>query len=225
MDTKNDDFALLIFQSGPLMGDQRAITTETIVGRDLSCDIVIPDRQVSRIHARFTIGGDGIYLEDMGSKNGVHLNGELVVEPTLLQDGDVIQIALVQQFLYLSSDATVPLDKSQFEVSDRGSAKSRMVLDSSSHRVWLMDKELDPPLSASQFLLLETLYENAGNVVPRQELITRIWGAKQAVEISEQALDALIRRLRDRLSDIDADHIYIITVRGHGLRLDNPREN
>jgi DNA-binding winged helix-turn-helix (wHTH) protein len=28
--------------------------------------------------------------------------------------------------------------------------------------------------------------------------------------------------LRDRLSAMDPSHIYIVTLRGHGLRLDNP---
>jgi DNA-binding winged helix-turn-helix (wHTH) protein len=42
------------------------------------------------------------------------------------------------------------------------------------------------------------------------------------VGVSEQALDALIRRLRDRLAAIDPTHTYVVTVRGHGLRLDNP---
>jgi DNA-binding response OmpR family regulator len=42
------------------------------------------------------------------------------------------------------------------------------------------------------------------------------------VGISEQALDALIRRLRDRLAEIDPTQQFLITVRGHGLRLDNP---
>ena len=37
-----------------------------------------------------------------------------------------------------------------------------------------------------------------------------------------QALDALVRRLRDRLAETQPDHNFIITVRGHGLRLDNP---
>jgi DNA-binding response OmpR family regulator len=32
----------------------------------------------------------------------------------------------------------------------------------------------------------------------------------------------LIRRLRDRLAAVDPTHPYIATVRGHGLRLDNP---
>jgi len=31
-----------------------------------------------------------------------------------------------------------------------------------------------------------------------------------------------VRRLRDRLSEIDPSWDYIVTVRGHGLRLDNP---
>ncbi|NJC95404.1 MAG: winged helix-turn-helix domain-containing protein, partial [Anaerolineae bacterium] len=40
--------------------------------------------------------------------------------------------------------------------------------------------------------------------------------------VSVQALVALIRRLRDRIAAIDPTHQYIDTVRGHGIRLDNP---
>ena len=58
-------------------------------------------------------------------------------------------------------------------------------------------------------------------MVPRDELIAAIWGA-DAIEVSAQALDALVRRLRDRLAEIDPTHAYIVSVRGHGLRLDNP---
>jgi DNA-binding response OmpR family regulator len=49
-----------------------------------------------------------------------------------------------------------------------------------------------------------------------------VWGEKQAYEVSEQALDALVRRLRERIASIDPTHTYIVTIRGHGLRLDNP---
>ncbi|MDH5506431.1 MAG: helix-turn-helix domain-containing protein, partial [Anaerolineae bacterium] len=51
-----------------------------------------------------------------------------------------------------------------------------------------------------------------------------IWGEEEAFEVSNQALDALVRRLRDRLKNVDDEHEYIVTVRGHGLRLDNPLE-
>ena len=49
-----------------------------------------------------------------------------------------------------------------------------------------------------------------------------VWGEDDAIGVSEQAVDALVRRLRDRLASIDSSHAYIVTVRGHGLRLDNP---
>jgi DNA-binding response OmpR family regulator len=40
--------------------------------------------------------------------------------------------------------------------------------------------------------------------------------------VSDQALDALIRRLRERIAALDPEREYISTVRGHGIRLDNP---
>ena len=83
---------------------------------------------------------------------------------------------------------------------------------------------MPPPLSASQFHLLWKLFENSGSVVSRQELINAVWGNEQSAGVSDQALDALIRRLRDRLAEIDPSHAYIVTVRGHGMRLDIPQE-
>ncbi len=79
-----------------------------------------------------------------------------------------------------------------------------------------------PPLSAQQFRLLWLLYENQGQVISRTDLVTAVWGEDQAAGVSEQALDALIRRLRDRLAAVDPNQSYIDTVRGHGVRLDNP---
>jgi DNA-binding response OmpR family regulator len=68
------------------------------------------------------------------------------------------------------------------------------------------------------------LYENNGSVITRQELVNAVWGDEQSAGVSDQALDALIRRLRDRLAEIDPAHAYIVTVRGHGMRLDIPKE-
>jgi len=49
-----------------------------------------------------------------------------------------------------------------------------------------------------------------------------VWPGTMGAGVSEQAIDALVRRLRDRLSAADGDHAYVVTVRGHGLRLNNP---
>ena len=103
------DFPVLIGQSGPLNGQRWVIEDEVLIGRDPTCDIVIMDRQVSRFHTRITFTETGTLMEDMGSKNGTYLNGTMVNANTYLQDGDSIQIALVQSLVYLSSDATVPM--------------------------------------------------------------------------------------------------------------------
>jgi pSer/pThr/pTyr-binding forkhead associated (FHA) protein len=210
-----EEAPLLIGQTGPLKGERWVVNKVLTIGRELTCEVVIPDRQVSRFHARLTPTDEGIVLEDLGSKNGVHRNGAPVVGQVTLQDGDMVQIALAQQFLYLTSDATVPLTESE-------TTTGRLRLDQRSRRVWVDDQLIDPPLSALQFHVLRVLSENAGQVVDRHQLVSEAWGDEQAVGVSDQALDALLRRLRDRIAEIDPDHTYIHTLRGHGIRLENP---
>jgi DNA-binding winged helix-turn-helix (wHTH) protein len=245
MDKTGDDQPSLVATSGPLDGQRWILKSTLIIGRDESCEIIIPDRQVSRHHARLTLDERGTYIEDLGSKNGTHINGSLIDEPALLNDGDVIQIAVTQQFLYLSSDATLPLDgimpagsiavqahyRSKKTPGEDSSPHQTVPshrgvrLDQKSHRVWVNDIEIDPPLSVSQFQLLELLFFNHGKVVARPDVINYVWGEEVAAGVSEQALDALVRRLRDRLATLDPTHNYILTIRGHGLRLDNPLQS
>ncbi len=215
------ELPVLIGQAGPLNGERWSIDLAITIGRDPGCDVVVPDRQVSRYHARLTPTDDGVLLEDLGSKNGTYYEGKRVLDPIYLQDGGLIQIALVQNFVYLSSDATVPLGSGVSPIEAQG---GRLFLDVRSRRVWIGQQEVVPPLSVPQFRLLHTLYEHHGQVVSRDELIGSIWGDASSDGVSEEAVDALVRRLRDRLAMIDPHHAYIVTVRGHGLRLDNSSE-
>jgi pSer/pThr/pTyr-binding forkhead associated (FHA) protein len=221
MERNSEDSPVLVGQSGPLNGQRWMVRSKIVVGRDMECDIMIPSRQVSRNHALLTLTESGITIEDLDSKNGTHINGALLEDPVILKDGDVIQIAFAQQFMYLSSDATMPLDMGTM-VGVSAFPEGLLRLENSSRQVWIRDEEVIPPLSASQFQLLEFLYDRQDRVVPRKDIITEIWGAENALDVSEQALDALVRRLRDRLAVVDATYKFIITIRGHGLRLDNP---
>jgi DNA-binding response OmpR family regulator len=107
-------------------------------------------------------------------------------------------------------------------LGDSAGKPGRLMMDLRSRRVWVNQQQIVPPLSAQQFKLLWMLYEKQGQVINRTELISTVWGEEQSVGVSDQALDALIRRLRDRLAALDSKHQYIDTVRGHGVRLDNP---
>jgi DNA-binding response OmpR family regulator len=120
--------------------------------------------------------------------------------------------------VFVAHDATLPLEGPGF------GRVGRLRMDSRSHQVWVGSKEIAPPLSAPQYRLLEALYRQPSRVVPREEVIGHVWPDAAGAGVSEQAVDALVRRLRDRLAELDADRQYVVTVRGHGFRLDNPAE-
>ena len=218
---QTQDLPVLIAQTGPLEGERWTIEDTLLIGRDASCDIIVltPDKQVSRQHARIENTGNGVTVQDLGSKNGTHLNSQRVTDAVKLEDGDTIQIALAQQFVFLSSDATLPLDTEGLEVMYED--EKMLKIDKRARRVFVGNTELNPPLSVAQFTMLELLSEADGDVVTRHELIAAVWGEEHAYDVSNQALDALVRRLRDRLAEVD-EHSFIVTVRGHGLRLNNP---
>lgn len=206
----------MIAQGGPLKGHRWQLSQTLVLGREASCDVVIADRQISRYHARLTPTAEGVILEDLGSKNGTHHNGQLLTTPVVLQDGDLISVAAAQQFMFIVSDATTPL-------LDAPVQHGRLMMDLKSRRVWVNQQQVVPPLSAQQFKLLWLLYERNGQVVTRPDLVSVVWGDEQMAGVSDQALDALIRRLRERLAALDPTHPYIDTVRGHGIRLNNPK--
>jgi len=210
----------LVAQLGLLSGNKWMIDDEIIIGREKDCDIVIPERQVSRYHAKLILKDDStVDLQDLGSKNGTFINEERITKAKKINDGDLIKIALIQDFLFVSSDATLPLSDSN---KSKPVKAGKLLIDNRTRRVWVDEKEIIPPLSVQQFKLLQLLYDNCDEVVPRERIFQQVWELEKNSGITEQALDALVRRLRDRLSEYDNKHDYLITIRGFGIRLDNP---
>lgn len=208
------EVAMLLVLEGPTPGQRMFVDQpELIIGRDESCDLVIPERQVSRRHARIRLEDDHYLLEDLGSKNGTFVNGQEIKEPHLLQDGDEIQIAFCCRLTFVGAEATAPVVREE--------RKWGLRMDLQSKRVWVAGQELDPPLSLAQYRLLELLYQEPGRVYSRDEVVKTVWPEDDPEGISEQAIDALARRLRERLAEIDPRTQYVVTVRGHGFRLEN----
>lgn len=65
-----------------------------ILGKDPNaCEIVFQDLSVSRQHARLTVHSDGVIdIEDLGSKNGVAVNGALLTEKKVVTPQDLIAL-------------------------------------------------------------------------------------------------------------------------------------
>ena len=71
----------------------------TVIGRSLDCNITIEDPLVSRQHASIVVDDHGGRVEDLGSRNGVRINGLQIRETTALRDGDRIRIG-TQDFVF-----------------------------------------------------------------------------------------------------------------------------
>ncbi len=212
---------LLVIHAGQLAGRKWSLDRESlIIGRGEESDMVLPERQVSRSHVRVGRDAHGYFVEDLGSKNGTHVNGQPlpVGVKHYLQDGDEIQIALCVRLLFVGAEATLPLSVSPAPPPPAAGLR----LDKAQRRVWVHGREIDPPLSLAQYRLLELLHDAYGRVVSRDEVIAAVWPEAVGEGVSEQAIDALVRRLRDRLAEFDQDHDYILTIRGHGFRF-NPK--
>jgi two-component system catabolic regulation response regulator CreB len=83
---------------------------------------------------------------------------------------------------------------------------------------------VDPPLSPTQFALLELLYRSPGRVISHPELIAAVWPEADPEGVSKDAVNSLIKRLRARLRQVQPARDYIEVLRGHGLRLITPKE-
>ena len=84
--TKDRAWSLSV-ERGPkeLRGVSIAVNGPVIVGRSPGADIVIAAGYVSGRHARFTLMGQNLFVEDLYSTNGTTVNGHPVHDPVLLR--------------------------------------------------------------------------------------------------------------------------------------------
>ncbi len=68
---------------------------EVSFGRTDENDVVVPSTAASRHHARVSQKGEDYEVEDLRSSNGTRVNGEPLLRPLLLEDGDVIEIGQI----------------------------------------------------------------------------------------------------------------------------------
>ncbi len=102
----------LVARRGPQPNQAFELSKEvTTLGRDITNDIVINDRETSRSHLRLMRSGDTMTIEDLGSTNGTFVNGKRVSGVTPLQNGDMIglgETVTLALELYSAATASAP---------------------------------------------------------------------------------------------------------------------
>ncbi len=100
-------FACLdIFLPGELPRRQILKVMDLVIGRDESCGLVISSQSISRKHAKIVYSNEEYTIEDLGSTNGILVNGVKVSRSTL-KNNDVIRIGkakLIYQQQTVASD-------------------------------------------------------------------------------------------------------------------------
>jgi pSer/pThr/pTyr-binding forkhead associated (FHA) protein len=76
-------------------GEREVLLVDSLaVGRDPRCDISAADPLLSRRHAEFIASGPRVLVRDLGSRNGILVNGRRLPE-AVLSPGDVVQVARI----------------------------------------------------------------------------------------------------------------------------------
>jgi hypothetical protein len=202
----------LVALNGPDAGRSYALAQPCVrLGRAPGNDIVLQDQFASRQHAEIIWQGGRYLVRDLGSKNGVWVNGQRVQE-AWLEDGCLLQLAETQ-FRFHDPAATLT-QPAVAAISRRG-----LWVDPERREVWVDGKLIDPPLSPTQFDLLLFLWRARGRAVSKDEIARYVWAAAEGA-VYDGTVDRMVSRLRARLGDQTQPPRFIHTVRGFGFRLE-----
>jgi pSer/pThr/pTyr-binding forkhead associated (FHA) protein len=83
---------LPVLELHPERGRVRRLEGGAIIGRAPGCDLLLDDPLVSRNHARVLASEIGTGIEDLGSANGLYVNGRRRMGISPLHPGDVVQL-------------------------------------------------------------------------------------------------------------------------------------
>jgi DNA-binding winged helix-turn-helix (wHTH) protein len=89
-------------------------------------------------------------------------------------------------------------------------------LDTATQDTWVDGQRLDPKLSLAQFVMLQTLVARADQICSRDEIVAAVW-PDITDGVSDEALDALVKRVRARLAEVPGGQAYLMTLRSRGL--------
>lgn len=179
---------LIALQDGMLPGFYDLESNLYVIGRADTCQIIISDKAVSRIHATIERDGPYCYLHDANSVNGTYVNGQPIREKHLLKDQDEIGLGRnVPTFRFEDSESTAEvLPRLRYDEQ-----KMRFIL----NRATLQ-------LTPNEFRLLHYLFQHAGVVCLSEKCAEAVWDRPYEPGNDDEGLDKLVSKIRKKFKEM-----------------------
>jgi two-component system cell cycle response regulator len=226
------DRPFLVILSGGSVGEMYPLKQqETIVGRSQGATIRINDDGISRRHAKLTVKGGELHVEDLKSANGTLVNGERLDSPRLLKDGDKITLGstIVLKFTY-SDDLEFAFQRKMLEAALRdgltGAFNKRYLMDRLATEIAFAQRHKTPlsliMLDVDHFKKInDTFGHPAGDqvlvalarvvqeAIRTEDILARFGGEEFAVlcrSVDTSKAGILAERLRERVAAMVVEH-------------------
>jgi len=202
----------------------------TVVGRrtpQYKPDIELNDEAVSRRHIEIVEKEGHYQIRDLGSTNGTVLNDDRIIAGRLYDLKHNCKIGLGVAAGPAHSLLIFKETESTSLLGGRGAGAGQKAV--STDVSWLKIDEAKKEvhvdgkavkLSRKEYELLSYLYENAGVVCLRDEIIKAVWAESQdPAAISDATLDQLVHRLREKIEPDTSNPSRIISRKAFGYML------
>lgn len=135
-------YRVVVARGRALIAEHRIRGGVANIGRDIECDVVIPDPRVSALHCRIRHLAGSFVLEDLGSINGVAADGRPVAQEEILPGteiclGDIVLLfePTPRQMAGLEYQLAAPASSRDAQTSPRTELLGRHELESVRHEV------------------------------------------------------------------------------------------
>jgi diguanylate cyclase (GGDEF)-like protein len=235
---------VLIVLQGDDIGTSVALEGKAFtIGRGTDCDIRLDDNLASRQHAQLmTASGGQVYcVHDLGSTNGTFVNGQLVEDPYVLQDGDKIRVgrhvfkfALLDEFesefqmriqqMIIRDDLTNLLTQRSFFVElERHVARRNAQAEAGALAVLMMDLDHFKQVNDTYgHLVGSQTIKQVGELIEaniRDSDVAARYGGEEYIAFLADATAEVAQRIAERIRAAVEGHEILVVRKGAEVRL------
>jgi len=109
---------VLVIESGKLRREIAVGEESLMLGRGPTADVRLPDDYCSREHARFVERDGELFVEEVGSRNGIFVNGDRVLDDQKLGDSDEVRLGRTNIVVRKTAGVAAPVAPTNMDLSD-----------------------------------------------------------------------------------------------------------